>query len=170
MAICSYCGTKLDDNAKFCTACGAAVEQTAPAQEAPAQGSYTAPQQGSYTAPTQGTYTPAQSYTPPAQPTSAAADSGSYTPPVQNSVPGGNYEPKAKAKIKMPGMPQMPKAPAGKKRFAAIAGIANGIAGAGGGLFLPFTVTLLSPFSIVISERSLLRTISASFSIASILI
>ncbi|MBQ7092151.1 MAG: zinc-ribbon domain-containing protein, partial [Clostridia bacterium] len=141
MANCAYCGTKLDDSAKFCTACGAQVEQapvqpeaaqqsetvqgsyTAPTQgsyTAPAQGSYTAPAQGSYTAPQQGTYTPAQSYTPPVQtPTSAAADSGSYVPPVQNSAPGGNYAPKAKAK-----MPKMPKAPAGKKRLFMLGGIA----------------------------------------------
>ena len=124
MANCAYCGTKLDDNAKFCTACGAQVEQ-APVQPevtqqsetvqgsytAPSQGSYTAPAQGSYTAPQQGTYTPAQSYTPPVQtPTSAAADGGSYTPPVQSGSPEGNYTPKA-GKVKMPKMPKMPKAP-----------------------------------------------------------
>ncbi|MBQ4611370.1 MAG: zinc-ribbon domain-containing protein, partial [Clostridia bacterium] len=134
MANCAYCGTRLDDNAKFCTACGAQVEQTISQPEAaqqsgtvqgsytaPTQGSYTAPTQGSYTAPTQGTYTPAQSYTPPVQtPTSAAADSGSYTPPVQSGSPEGNYTPKAgKAK-----MPKMPKAPAGKKRLLTLGGIA----------------------------------------------
>ena len=51
MANCAYCGTKLDDNAKFCTACGAQVEQ-APVQPEVTQQSETV--QGSYTAPTQG--------------------------------------------------------------------------------------------------------------------
>jgi len=124
MAFCTYCGSKVEDNAKFCTACGAPIEtaKTPAAQEpVPVQGSYTAPIQGSYTAPNQGTYTSAQSYDAAQQPTSGAADSGSYTP-VQNAAPGGNYAPKAKAK--MPKMPQMPKAPAGKKRLITFGGIA----------------------------------------------
>ena len=142
MAFCSYCGTKLDENAKFCTACGAKAEQETPVQEpapvqsytpsaadesvpvqgsytAPTQGSYTSPTQGSYTAPQQGTYIPAQSYDPVQQPTSAAADSGSYVPPAQGYAPGTSYAPKAKAK-----MPSTPKGPAGKKRLATLGGIA----------------------------------------------
>lgn len=144
MAFCSYCGTKLEENAKFCTACGAQAEpapvqsvlsqepEAAPQTEsetiqgsytAPAQGTYTAPAQGSYTAPQQDAYTPVNSYTPPVQtPTSAAADSGSYVPPAQGYAPGGNYAPKAKAK-----MPKMPAASGGKKRLLMFGGIALGV-------------------------------------------
>ncbi|MBQ7091899.1 MAG: zinc ribbon domain-containing protein [Clostridia bacterium] len=123
MAFCTYCGTKLDDNAKFCTGCGAKVEQAAPVQEsAPIQGSYEAPVQGSYTAPT-------QSYTPPVQqPTAAAADSGSYTPPVQSySAPqqnysAGGYTPKEKVS-KAAGFAKAAAA-GGKRKLGPIIGIA----------------------------------------------
>ncbi len=125
MAFCTYCGSKVEDNAKFCTACGAPIEtaKTPAAQEpVPVQGSYTAPIQGSYTAPQQGTYTPAQSYDAAQQPTSGAADSGSYTAPAQEySTVGTSYAHKAKAK--MPKMPSMPKG-GGKKRLMMFGGIA----------------------------------------------
>ena len=101
MANCAYCGTKLDDNAKFCTACGAQVEQApvqpeAAQQSETVQGSYTAPTQGSYTAPAQGSYTaPAQgSYTAPAQDSYTAPAQGSYTAPQQGTyTPAQSYTP-----------------------------------------------------------------------------
>ena len=127
MAFCTYCGSKVEDNAKFCTACGAPMETVkAPAEQEPAsvQGTYTAPAQGSYTAPQQGTYTPTQNYAPVQQPTSGAADSGSYVPPAQGQAVGTSYAPKAKAKMpKMPKMPSMPKG-GGKKRLMMFGGIA----------------------------------------------
>lgn len=78
MKFCSYCGSQLADDVKFCTECGAKVETPAPESVSPTP----IPAEPVYEPPVQQTYEPPvqQTYEPAAQPT--------YRPPVlQNSSP-----------------------------------------------------------------------------------
>lgn len=76
MATCEYCGSQVPDNAKFCTSCGAALQQAQPAQQVYEPPAY---QQPTYEQPTYQQPTYQQPYQQPYQPASTPAvnDSGS---------------------------------------------------------------------------------------------
>ena len=83
MIFCSNCGAKLEDTSKFCTVCGTAVAQPAPApapqpapEPAPVTPAYTMPTEPVYTAPVEPSYAPpsAPTYSTPVSPVYATVE------------------------------------------------------------------------------------------------